>query len=68
MGKINEKQKWPSNKKKYNENFDKIFLPDAKIMCACNGKACVGECREKNLERKRKDMKYCPAAFSNGDV
>ena len=37
-----------------------------KLLCAClNGKdkTCRGECREKNLHRKRKHLEQCPAAY-----
>lgn len=33
------------------------------LLCACTGKPCVGECREKNLNRKRADASLCPSAF-----
>lgn len=33
------------------------------LLCACNKKPCEGICREKNLYRKRKELKICPAAY-----
>ncbi len=41
-------------------------LSSLKLLCACDGRACKGVCREKNLYRKRvdKNMPKCPAAYN----
>lgn len=36
------------------------------IICASNNKECKGVCREANLERPRKKLQCCPAAFGDG--
>lgn len=38
-------------------------MADEKYLCACNKRSCDGICREKNLYRKRKNLKICPAAY-----
>ena len=33
-------------------------------LCACNGAACEGICKETHLFRKRQTLEICPAAYS----
>jgi len=35
------------------------------IYCASNGKPCDGICRKENLERERKILSKCPAAYGS---
>ena len=62
----------PVNRDKFSESWSKFFGKSeksestaAKLLCACDGRACKGVCREKNLYRKRiaKDMDRCPSAY-----
>lgn len=61
MGKTDKYR--PVDKKKYDSEYSRIFMTE-KVMCACDGRACKGICREKNLFRKRKDLTHCPAAHT----
>lgn len=45
------------------ETLKAFHIQGRNLFCACTGKKCEGECRVRNLDRKRTDASLCPSAY-----